>query len=664
MNLTAAYVSGGTAGTRGADIFVDDTDNTEVAFGADFRGNIALGVAKTLFASEEIYGGAINKITTTAANASFYLDGIYNDCGTLVKDNVLYLTVAAVVDAEGEMRWYMSNEDALEACGENEYVKLCTTQDLVLTKSCVVDLNGNVVNISGDYPFLGIDTSGDDYTEPKGAAVGVSVNAFEMTAAPNGNRYIAVAEGDRVTYHRLGMKITGVSIRPSADGMYYTGKWSCDDTLKGLIASYGVVASTENMPTDAFATDSDNLWTAFTKEGFQSGATQNGAVISGIMKTEDRTEQLNNEYGKSPVYAKAYVAFENGPTYVSDDNIHYSLYDVMKGLDGLIQTNPTKYRRYTLSARGFYETWKTMGMGSWKFDRIPTPEDDGIIDVLMIGNSHCYYYVEELYNIAKAAGVKMRVCNLYYSGCPLDKHYNWWLNGDANYQFYETYTDGRTGTSNATLEWALAQQEWDVISIQQYGIHNSTDAAAHFEETATYHEALLPYLKAQFPNAKMLWHQTWGYQFNDGNGDYTYSAKDKVVNLYTQQKEFAQLIEEAYGYQRVPSGDAWNIVRTENDYNYLCVRLGNVNNWGDGYHDGDIGGGQYLNACVWFEVITGQSVVGNTYVPSYKNTPISSAITDKLNVTHDGTYYTLNADFVTQLQNAAHKAVEEMNAAQ
>ena len=139
-------------------------------------------------------------------------------------------------------------------------------------------------------------------------------------------------------------------------------------------------------------------------------------------------------------------------------------------------------------------------------------------------------------------------------------------------------------------------------------------------------------------------------------------AAEAAVNPNTMQKAFAELIQEAYGYQRVPSGDAWNIVRTEYDYNYLCTRLGNEENWGDGYHDGNIGGGQYLNACVWFEMITGQSVVGNTYAPAYKNGVIASTITDKLQVTHDGTYYTLNPEFITILQTAAHQAVAELNA--
>lgn len=53
------------------------------------------------------------------------------------------------------------------------------------------------------------------------------------------------------------------------------------------------------------------------------------------------------------------------------------------------------------------------------------PADDGVLNILMIGNSFCYYYVEELVGLAAADGIKMRVCNVYYSGCKLSQHYNW-----------------------------------------------------------------------------------------------------------------------------------------------------------------------------------------------------------------------------------------------
>jgi len=78
---------------------------------------------------------------------------------------------------------------------------------------------------------------------------------------------------------------------------------------------------------------------------------------------------------------------------------------------------------------------------------------------------------------------------------------------------------------------------------------------------------------------------------------------------------------EEFDLDRVPSGVAWRSVR-DDGYDSLCNRIGKsigdaAANTGDNYHDGDIGGGQYLNACVWFEVLYGESVVGNSFVPSY-----------------------------------------------
>ena len=49
-------------------------------------------------------------------------------------------------------------------------------------------------------------------------------------------------------------------------------------------------------------------------------------------------------------------------------------------------------------------------------------------------------------------------------------------------------------------------------------------------------------------------------------------------------------------------------------------------------------GGQYLNACVWFECITGKSCIGNPWRPKK---------------------YTLSEERIDLLQRAAHQAVEE-----
>ena len=71
------------------------------------------------------------------------------------------------------------------------------------------------------------------------------------------------------------------------------------------------------------------------------------------------------------------------------------------------------------------------------------PSQDDVFNLLLVGSSGTYYYVEELHGLAKAAGIKMRICNVYYSGCQPYQHYNWWQEGKANYQLFTTDDNGR-----------------------------------------------------------------------------------------------------------------------------------------------------------------------------------------------------------------------------
>ena len=53
------------------------------------------------------------------------------------------------------------------------------------------------------------------------------------------------------------------------------------------------------------------------------------------------------------------------------------------------------------------------------------PKEDDTLNILMIGSSFCYYYADELQAMLEADGIKANVCNVYYSGCPLEKHWTW-----------------------------------------------------------------------------------------------------------------------------------------------------------------------------------------------------------------------------------------------
>ena len=272
------------------------------------------------------------------------------------------------------------------------------------------------------------------------------------------------------------------------------------------------------------------------------------------------------------------------------------------------------------------------------------PAEDDRLNILMIGSSYCYYYVEELYGMLEAAGLQANVCNVHYSGCPLEKHWCWWKTGEAHYDYFITNENGRVKTVGTNLEWCLQQQNWDVISLQENTarIFNA-GYETHLNTTKVWRTELWDYIKQQFPMSRYLWHQPWARPVGTAfNGIVTESVEHQQRNA-DQIRNFAIEVCQEQDLERVNTGDAWQVVRQDHGYDNFCARIGSgENNAGDGSHDGDWGGGQYLNACVWFEVITGQSCIGNTYRPVYKQ---------------GSQEYTLTEEIITIMQQSAHEAV-------
>ena len=641
LYMDAARLQSGSAKNSGPDLcMVNASKQGKLSIGADVTGTIYAVFASALL-GEGGYGQAISRTECTALNATILLPA-YNNIPLAAKDGQLHLCAASVVAKDGE-QWFVDATSAASACDRYDYVKLYSDAALTLQKDLILDLNGQALTADGAYTLYGMDTAGGGTVT---AGSGLTV-AGDFTA-PDGNQYISVTDGT-TTFHKVSMGIRDVVIRPASASLYYTGSWNFDETLSAMVESYGITVSLVTTPGTDCLEDSTCMYSRF--GDFQNG-TACGTLIQGIMKTaeEGRTAEENSACGDMPIYAKAYVQLKDGRVLVSSDNISFSLHSAMDTIDTLITEDPHNYRRHTNAMRAFRDTWADYGMEGWNFNNLITPADDGVIDVLMIGNSFCYNYVEELYGLAAAAGIPMRVCNVYYSGCKMYEHYNWWMAGESNYQFYITDAEGRRGVGGKSLEWCLAQGEWDVISLQESSgrVRNNGGAIASLEKDRICYDTLLPYLEAQFPRARTLWHQTWALQIGYTSGSYTLSTVEEQTAYYEVVKEHSTLIADTYGWELVPSGDAWQIIRA-GGYDNLCARLGKgENHEGDYHHEGDIGGGQYLNACVWFEIITGQSVLGNTYVPTY---------------TYGGVTYGLNEGItVDVLQNAAHQAVAQYRA--
>ncbi|MBR4864046.1 MAG: DUF4886 domain-containing protein [Oscillospiraceae bacterium] len=644
-DLQAAKIVGGKAATLGQDMYVTKGSNqSKLTVGAGVTGDISIGFATALLGSE-VYGQVIDRTECTQLNATMILDGDYNDAVLCAKDGQLFVGAIAVTDGN-HYTWFTDAASAVEACDADHYVKLFIAQDVVLTKDCAVDICGQNVNISGAYTLYGMDSSGDGYTAPTGRAILAEETKLATDTAAGGKRYVASQDASGVMFHRLENRISGVTLRPSADGIYFTGAFGCDETLLADIASYGVAVSTVNMPGLDFMTDEDTLYTTFDAATLVGGAKKSGVLINGIMK-DSRGSDLNSAYGQMPVFAASYLVMKDGTVILGENQVAYSLRDVMTEVDDRICEDPLNYRVFTNPMRDFYAKWEEGGMADWSFKKIIPPQEDDVLNILMIGSSGCYYYVEELYGLLTAAGIKANVCNVYYSGGKLYQHYTWWVNKESNYEFFCTNENGRKKTAGVSLEWCLAQQEWDAISLQESGtgVLRTTSLEKVLADRELYLTELYGYLKDQFPKASFYWHENTAYQVG-------YTRDFLVESIEDQRKDtenfrnMAIAISEKYDVVWIPRGEGKMLVR-EGGYDQLCARLGKGDNHeGDYYHAGDIGGGQYLTGCVWFETLTGLSCIGNPYRPVY---------------TYNGVVMELNEGITyEQLQQYAHQAVEGM----
>ncbi len=263
------------------------------------------------------------------------------------------------------------------------------------------------------------------------------------------------------------------------------------------------------------------------------------------------------------------------------------------------------------------------------------PSKDGVLKILLIGNSFATGWPDELNGLCTAAGVKVMVYSVYYPGCPVSYHANWLKSGSSQYRLrWHKQNGGVSDEKPVNLKHCLKQENWDVISLQQS--FNAT--VAHDYETAQkitspYAKEIYDYLKLNFPKTKLVWHQTWAHKIGFVSADKVHSVPDAAYQKQCHEniRAVSHKVAEDNAAALIPCGDAWQYARAN-------PIVGEDLTKPDGYHDGPEAGGQYLNACVWFESLTGKSCIGNTWRSKS---------------------YTLTEEKIAVLQESAHRAASE-----
>jgi hypothetical protein len=278
------------------------------------------------------------------------------------------------------------------------------------------------------------------------------------------------------------------------------------------------------------------------------------------------------------------------------------------------------------------------------------------VRLLTVGNSFSHNATHCLGDIAKAAGNTLVLREVNIGGSSFDVH---WKKVE---QIESDPNDARgLYASKKSLKQELAAGKWDFITIQQASIKS--------HDLTTYQPfagKLKDYIKKHAPNAEILMHETWEYRVDDSR----FSLKTPKSGEPRTQDEMYQLLASAYrtvakelGLRLIPVGDAFDAANHDPKWGFhkdtkfdskkakpgelpdqthslnvgwqWSTKNGKTTLGMDGHHAN--AAGEYLGACVFYEVLFGDSVVGNKFVPKG-----------------------VDADYAAFLQETAHKAVQNV----
>ena len=212
--------------------------------------------------------------------------------------------------------------------------------------------------------------------------------------------------------------------------------------------------------------------------------------------------------------------------------------------------------------------------------------------ILSIGNSFSQDAQRYLKGVAKDVDQDIKNVNLYIGGCSLVRHYN---NMRSDIADYDYELGGASTDRKASIKEALLSDEWDVVTLQE--VSARSDNWYNFEPYLT---ELVKYVKSLCPNAKILLHETWGYE------GHTHRIRNQG---YEAQGEMFSAIEKAY-QKALETCGADGIIPGGKVLQILANRGYAVHR--DGAHAG-LGLGRYALALTWLKVLYGVAATGNSF---------------------------------------------------
>ena len=256
------------------------------------------------------------------------------------------------------------------------------------------------------------------------------------------------------------------------------------------------------------------------------------------------------------------------------------------------------------------------------------------VRLFTIGNSFSGNATRHLVQLANAGGHELILGKASIGGASLARH---WKQVEAA----QADPDGEGGrySTGQTLQEMLTAEAWDYVTVQQFSW-----LSHDYETYQPYADNLAEYVREHAPEAELLVHQTWAYRVDDPRftGEQWKPGHPKTqAEMYQRVTEAYEKLAEHLDARLIPVGDALYRADTDPRWGYRPDESFDFANaeqpalpdqthslhagwrWRadpqgqqvlriDGHHASPAG--EYLAGCVFYEMIFGESVVGNTFI--------------------------------------------------
>ena len=216
-------------------------------------------------------------------------------------------------------------EDFITKDGTEIILGCDQTKTATIPYSINLDLNGcngNIAVADGKTATV-CDTATDDFKVLDEQGYGV-LTATGTVVAKDG--YDTREEVGGTSYHRQTIRLNGVTLRPTAAGIYYNGQFGLNELYRENVECYGVVLS---LKADPALDKEDCIWSEL-KTWSETGAGY-GTVLTGIM-TKDGGYSTNRRNADMVVYGVAYIKYADGTVEYSN-HASYTLKQVVEASD-------------------------------------------------------------------------------------------------------------------------------------------------------------------------------------------------------------------------------------------------------------------------------------------------------------------------------------------